>query len=169
MEESVTEPITGGGAALVAESMIKEVKAAAQPAEQLARNPQSPAQSPGTEFAEVLATQRVSEHTGVTPSRVDVLRVARHAHAVPRVPANPPEIPGDGWASGIQRIMDDVMQGQNKLEELMGLALSGRDFSMQELLAMQAGVYRFTQELELTSKVVEKATSTVRQTMNTQV
>jgi len=34
---------------------------------------------------------------------------------------------------------------------------------------MQAGVYRFTQELELTSKVVEKATATIKQTMNTQV
>ena len=32
-----------------------------------------------------------------------------------------------------------------------------------------AGVYRFTQELELTGKVVEKATSGIKQTMNTQV
>ncbi len=65
--------------------------------------------------------------------------------------------------------MEDVMQGQNKLEEIINLSLSGRNFSTPELLAMQAGVYRFTQELELTSKVVEKATATIKQTMNTQV
>ena len=38
-----------------------------------------------------------------------------------------------------------------------------------ELLAVQAGVYKFSQELELTSKVVEKATSGVKQTLQTQV
>ena len=61
------------------------------------------------------------------------------------------------------------MQGQNKLEEIINLSLSGRNFSSSELLALQAGVYRFTQELELTSKVVEKGTATIKQTMNTQV
>jgi hypothetical protein len=51
----------------------------------------------------------------------------------------------------------------------MKMALSGRQFTPPELLAMQAGVYRFSQELELTSKVIEKATSGIKQTMNTQV
>src|SRR3712207_7385062 len=52
----------------------------------------------------------------------------------------------------------------NKLEEIINLSMSGRNFSTSELLALQAGVYRFTQELELTSKVVEKGTSTTKQT-----
>ena len=46
--------------------------------------------------------------------------------------------------------------------------LVGKEFAV-ELLAIQAGVYKFSQELELTSKVVEKATSGVKQTLQTQV
>jgi hypothetical protein len=49
------------------------------------------------------------------------------------------------------------------------MATSGKTYGNQELLAIQASVYKFSQELELTSKVVEKATSGVKQTMQTQV
>lgn len=65
--------------------------------------------------------------------------------------------------------LENLVGGQDKMTELMNLALSGRQFSSPELIAMQAGVYRYAQELELTSKVVEKATSGIKQTMNTQV
>jgi hypothetical protein len=51
----------------------------------------------------------------------------------------------------------------------MNMALSGKQFSPTELLAMQAGVYRFSQELDLTSKVVQQFASGVKQTLNTQV
>ena len=61
------------------------------------------------------------------------------------------------------------MDGQGKLDKIIKLATSGRSFSPTELLAVQAGVYKFSQELELTSKVVEKATSGVKQTLQTQV
>ena len=55
------------------------------------------------------------------------------------------------------------------LIEWLEKALSGDKLSSQELLAMQAKIYRFTQEMEITSKVVEKSTSGLKQTMNTQV
>lgn len=161
----MSDPIAGGGAALVAEEMLKEVEAAAQQAEQLAQAPETP----GVEFTQVLETQRVTEVSEARLSRADVLRAAREANVMPRLPAISQEVSKNSWSTGIQRIMEDVMQGQNKLEEIMGLALSGRNFSTHELLAMQAGVYRFTQELELTSKVVEKSTATIKQMMNTQV
>lgn len=71
--------------------------------------------------------------------------------------------------SRLANMLEGLMRGQDKMQEIMEMALSGRQFAPQELLGMQAGVYRFTQELELTSKVVEKATSGVKQTINTQV
>lgn len=43
-----------------------------------------------------------------------------------------------------------------------------QDTSPAELLALQAGVYRFNQELELASKVVEKATGAVKTTLQSQ-
>ena len=71
--------------------------------------------------------------------------------------------------SRVADLLENLVNGQDKMTNIMNLALSGRQFSPPELIAMQAGVYRFSQELELTSKVVEKATSGVKQTMNTQV
>ena len=37
-----------------------------------------------------------------------------------------------------------------------------------QLIAIQAGVYRYTQELELASKLVDKATGAVKQTLQSQ-
>jgi hypothetical protein len=70
---------------------------------------------------------------------------------------------------GISKLLGGVMSGQNKLDGIIKMATSGRQFNPTELLAIQAGVYKFSQELELTSKVVEKATSGVKQTLQTQV
>ena len=36
--------------------------------------------------------------------------------------------------NGLHRVLEDVMQGQNKLEEIINLSLSGRNFSTPELL-----------------------------------
>lgn len=41
--------------------------------------------------------------------------------------------------------------------------------STQELLALQAQIYRFTLRTELLSKVIERGTGTIKQLMNTQV
>lgn len=70
---------------------------------------------------------------------------------------------------GVQKLLSSVEQGQVQMEKILKEAMSGRKFSPQELLALQAGVYRYAQELELTSKVVEKATSGVKDTLKTQV
>ncbi len=71
--------------------------------------------------------------------------------------------------SKLTSMLQNLLTGQDKMTKIMDVALSGRQFSPSELLAMQAGVYRFTQELDLTSKVVEKATGGIKQTLNTQV
>jgi hypothetical protein len=55
------------------------------------------------------------------------------------------------------------------MDEVLRLAESGKVFSPAELLALQAQVYRASQELDLAGKVVEKATGGVRQVLQTQV
>jgi len=69
----------------------------------------------------------------------------------------------------LTKVLSSVMSGQDKMSKIIKLATSGRAFNPTELLAIQAGVYKFSQELELTSKVVEKATDGVKQTLQTQV
>jgi hypothetical protein len=153
----MSDPLTSG-AGKIADEMLKEVASAMT---------EKPKEAPSVEFNQVIDAQRAPELNGIQPDASNVLRVAVNRQV--DVPAVGQTLDTKPLMNGLHRILEDVMQGQNKLEEIINLSLSGRNFSSQELLALQAGVYRFTQELELTSKVVEKATSTIKQTMNTQV
>lgn len=65
--------------------------------------------------------------------------------------------------------LDRVASAQKRLDHILNLAQSGKSFTPAELLAMQAQIYRATQELDLAGKVVEKATSGVKQVLQTQV
>lgn len=162
---------TSTGAGKIAQEMMREVQSAMKEAEKAGQAQQSGS----VQFSDTLQAQQVGQVQALDPTRVnpanttDVIRAARDAQGTPRVPAIGNSIDTRPLVSGLHRMMEDVMSGQNKLEQIINMSLSGKNFSTSELLAMQAGVYRFTQELELTSKVVEKATSTIKQTMNTQV
>jgi len=162
----MSDPLTGGGASKVAEEMLKEVQNAMNQADQIARADQVG----GPQFSEVLQSQRTVEVQGTRSPQTatDILRAATQQRA-PAVPAIGSAIDTSRFRNGLQRIVEDVMQGQNKYGKILNLAMSGRQFSHSELLALQAGVYRFSQELELTSKVIEKGTSAIKQILNTQV
>jgi hypothetical protein len=67
------------------------------------------------------------------------------------------------------QMLDRVDQAQKRLDHILKLAESGRSFTPVELLAFQAHVYRASQELDLAGKVVEKATSGVKQVLQTQI
>jgi hypothetical protein len=69
----------------------------------------------------------------------------------------------------VAQVLDRVGQAQKRLDHILKLAESGRTFTPAELLALQAHVYRASQELDLAGKVVEKATGGVKQVLQTQV
>lgn len=50
----------------------------------------------------------------------------------------------------------EVNRGQLQMENIMEMMGSGRNFSGQELLAIQAGIYSIVQEMELAAKAVEQ-------------
>lgn len=154
---------TGGGK--IAEEMLKEVQEATKHADALQQT------NPTQQFSEVLSAQKVGSVTEVGGHQdiVALLRAAKEAQSLPRVPSIGTELNSHPFMSGMHRVLNDVMSGQNKLEKIIDISLHGSNLSSSELLALQAAVYRFSQELELTSKVVEKGTSTIKQTMNTQV
>jgi exonuclease VII small subunit len=66
-------------------------------------------------------------------------------------------------------VVSSLEQGQLNLDKLINQAASGKQFSNGELLGLQASMYKYTQELDLTGKVVEKATSGLKDTLKTQV
>ena len=76
---------------------------------------------------------------------------------------------GAGPGAAIVRdAVESIGRGERMVERVMRQARRGHVFTQEELLAVQAGVYRYTQELELASKLVDKATGAVRQTLQSQ-
>ncbi|MFL5346253.1 MAG: ATP-dependent helicase HrpB [Hyalangium sp.] len=69
----------------------------------------------------------------------------------------------------VSHVVSELEQGQRRLDTLIDAGVSGRQFSSSELLSLQASMYKYTLELDLTSKVVEKATSGLKDVVKTQV
>lgn len=66
-------------------------------------------------------------------------------------------------------ILSGILERQRAIDDAIQKALRGRSFSPQELIALQAKVIQYSQEVEVASRLIEKLTSTVRQTMQTQI
>lgn len=69
----------------------------------------------------------------------------------------------------MMNMVGGIEKGQVALDKLINSSLSGTNFTNTELLSLQAGMYKYSQELDLCSKVVEKATSGLKDTLKTQV
>lgn len=91
---------------------------------------------------------------------------SRRFSEVLREPASEP--PGLDVGQAIEGAADSLVRGQRFVDGALRRAMRGRELSPQRLLALQAGVYRYTQEMELASKVVDKATGAVKQTLQSQ-
>jgi hypothetical protein len=61
-----------------------------------------------------------------------------------------------------RRILARVARGERYIEQVVRGAAGGTAYTPADLLAIQAQVYRHTQEVELVSKFVDRATSTVK-------
>jgi len=72
-------------------------------------------------------------------------------------------------ANMMSQALEKLDKGQGNIDNIIKMASSGKEFSYVQLLSMQATMYKYTQELDLTSKVVEKATSGLKDTLKTQV
>lgn len=75
---------------------------------------------------------------------------------------------GPGLPELLRGAASSISRGERSVARAMRAARSGHVFSHEELLALQAGVYRYTQELELASKLVDKATQAVKITLQSQ-
>ena len=166
-----------GGIGKASAQMMQEMQ------KQMAQQAQEQQKVGGPQFDNVMSQQGVNDPTKVQDvskvaevqkpqTAADVLRTAQSQQVggvdksldVKRV-----EGTQKTSESGLKALLGQVVEGQNKLDQIIKMATSGKTYGNQELLAIQASVYKFSQELELTRKVVEKATSGVKQTMQTQV
>jgi hypothetical protein len=80
-------------------------------------------------------------------------------------PAAPlgPEHAGPEHTSVFARILAgvgvEVQQGESVVRDAIAAARSGRGFAPAELIALQAGVYRYSEAVDLAAKLVDRATS----------
>ncbi len=80
--------------------------------------------------------------------------------------ANPVAAPETGLAA---RSVQRIVQRDRRIQHAMSRALRGADMSPQELLALQLQVHKYSMEVETVSRVVDRVTGAVKQTMNTQI
>lgn len=67
-------------------------------------------------------------------------------------------------------MLSEVNKGQMQMDSMVNQILySGKKFSNQELLCIQAHVFHFAQMTELTVKVAEQGVTSVKSVLNTQV
>jgi hypothetical protein len=114
---------------------------------------QVPAQQP---FAEVLG-----ERGAGPPAPTTTGERAGPAHPRPAPPSEGPP--------GVRRALVDLVEGQRRLDQVVKAAMSGRDFTVQELIGIQATVFRYSQEMEVASRLIDRLTGTIKSTLQTQV
>lgn len=145
---------------------------------QKAQAAQAPAQVQNVQAAQhVQQTQNVQKTQAA--QKVDHTRHVEQANRTDHVQnkalhvsaerAAPVDASRPAAASHLTGLLSDIEKGQGLMDKLINGGLSGKSFSNSELLALQAGMYKYTQELELTGKVVEKATTGLKDTLKTQV
>lgn len=127
----------------------------------------------GAQGSEVAARSEVSP-TPVLPSRPGAL--AQHtcspeaSSGVAKVEsAHRVDSAQAASAQSAARMIDQVTHAQAQMDRVLAQARSGKSFTPAELLGLQAQVYQASQELDLAGKVVEKATSGVKQVLQTQM
>ncbi|ABC80483.1 hypothetical protein [Anaeromyxobacter dehalogenans] len=89
---------------------------------------------------------------------------ARAGPAPAAPPAREPARPTAGAAA-----LAAVERAQARLDAVLTAARSGRTFTAQELLGLQAEAYRTVQTVDLAAKLVEQGAQAVKQALNTQL
>lgn len=79
------------------------------------------------------------------------------------------DIPKVTDMEGLEKVVDRLKSGQNRLNELISQATSGRTYSPQELIALQAEVSQITTEIQMCCKMVEQGISSAKTLLQQQV
>jgi exonuclease VII small subunit len=79
------------------------------------------------------------------------------------------EIPKVTDMSSLQQVVNRIKDGQNRLNNLIKESTSGKTYSPQEMLGLQAEISAITTDIQLCSKVVEQGVAGVKQMLQMQV
>jgi hypothetical protein len=174
-------PMAGVSAAQVAQQKVQD-QGAQQVNKQgaskfdaaLANKAQGPEQAQAAQAAQATQrTEQVRQTEAVNKTEKAALNKVNTAGQEPATARGAEAVTGKQEASKsggmLSHVVSELEKGQLNMEKLIKAGASGKSFSNAELISLQAGMYKYTQELDLTSKVVEKATSGLKDTLKTQV
>ena len=91
---------------------------------------------------------------------------ARFHEVLSRQNIGKPQLPKENLAEGA---ITRIEVGRKRLDEIIAQARAGKTFEPHELLAMQAEVYRISEELSLINKVVEEGVAGIKRLWNMQI
>jgi len=83
--------------------------------------------------------------------------------------ANGQQASDPGQTADLVHLVGDLTQQRRGVDRMIERALGGEQFSAEQLLAWQARIYGYSQQLEIVSRVVDRAVGAVKTTLNTQV
>jgi hypothetical protein len=85
-------------------------------------------------------------------------------------PATAPSAPrAETQPAPARALVTRALAAETEIDALLNAAARGRTFSAAELLALQATVFRYSQTVEIVSRVADRLVGAVKQTMSTQV
>ena len=110
----------------------------------------------GAEFSEMMESSPEGDVDGVDETmEVDPPQAVEPVEEVGEIPT--------------EDFIQQLLEEEEHIEEMMERCLDGGAMEQEEMLQMQAAIYSYSQRVDLTTKVVDSATSGVEQVMNTQV
>jgi hypothetical protein len=77
-------------------------------------------------------------------------------------PAIAPSSEPSPFARLLHGVGREVNQGEHTVQQALEASRAGRDMSGSELLALQSGVYRYSEAVDLAAKLVDRAASGVK-------
>ena len=103
----------------------------------------------------------LEEGSSVAPSRPPTVATAAKAAKAPS--------PTAAVTKPLRAMLARTVGAEKQVDALLEAAARGKTFSPAQLLAMQATVARYSQTVEVVSRVADRLVGAVKQTMGTQV
>lgn len=96
-------------------------------------------------------------------------RIPAPSPALPRPSPEPSDRPGAVPSTSFQAVLQRLATDVDRGEALMRRTMNARgQLDSTQLLVLQAGIYRYSETVELMAKLVDKATNAVRSTLQSQ-
>jgi hypothetical protein len=97
---------------------------------------------------------------------IEAVRESRLASVKPESPAPEPSEPApvgpSVFAVVLRGLGREVERGEALVHTAIGAARGGRDVGPAELIALQAGVYRYGEAVDLASRLIDRAATSVK-------